>query len=66
MPITSKSRQIITIISLLIFSFIGVFFITANEMPKYRSFMIFFILLILPIFTYGTVSKAFSINKLNY
>jgi len=59
MPVTSKSKQIITIIALIIFSFIGVFFITASEMPKYRGFMIFFIFIILSDFYLWYSVKSF-------
>ncbi|MFZ4400061.1 MAG: metallophosphoesterase [Bacteroidales bacterium] len=46
MQIPINIRKTITIFMVLISSVIGVFFITAVEMPKYKGFMIFFILLI--------------------
>ena len=46
MQIPINIRKIITISLVLISSIIGVFFITAVEMPKYKGLMIFFIVLI--------------------
>ncbi len=64
MPISIKTRPIFITLIVLIASFIGVFFITANEMPKYRGFMIFFILLIASDFyLWSSVKKFISRQK---
>ena len=65
MPKSLNIRQIIFIFTVLIASFIGVFFITANEMPKYSGFMVFFIILIISDFyLWNSVKNFISKQKL--
>ncbi len=56
---STNTRQIILISILFIASFIGVFFVTTREMPKYRGFMIFFISLIISDFYLWNSVKSF-------
>jgi len=66
MPKNFNIRQIIKILILLFLSFIGVFIVTANEMPKYRGFMIFFILLIISDFYLWNSIKNFILKQQRY
>jgi uncharacterized protein len=63
MFLQQKSRQFIIIAIMLIAAFIGVFFVTAHEMPKYRGFMAFFLLLIIfDFYLWFSVRKFFQRN----
>ncbi len=66
MQIPLKIRQYILIFILLLAAIIGVFWITANEMPKYKNFMIFFIVLIASDFYLWYSIKNFIVKQKHF
>ncbi|MCX6229950.1 MAG: metallophosphoesterase [Bacteroidetes bacterium] len=64
MLLNQKSKPFIIIAILIIAALIGVFYVTANEMPKYKGFMLFFFFIIsLDFYLWFSVRKFFQRNK---
>ena len=57
-------KKILFLIALLLIILFGVFVVTANEMPKYKGFMFFFLILILIDFYVWSYAKNIINNKL--